>query len=142
MELEEKIQLVRLLVGDIPSSPFYPLFEDEEIEQFLNLSNGEIMKAAIYAAHSASMMFSGYTTMEKSGDLTVRNELSHNYLQALKVLIESYKDNKGDKVYIPWSLGISVGQVCDYIKNPNTKVSPLLKVFNCDSDDKCRRGYG
>lgn len=134
MELLEQIELVRLLIGDIPSSPFYPLYQDEEIEQFLKLSNNNIMKAAIYAAHGASMMFAGYTTMEKTGDITVRNELSSNYLKALRLLIDSNKDSKGEGVYFPWSNGISVRQVCEYLNNPTVTTSPLLKVFACDSD--------
>lgn len=137
MELLEQIELVRLLIGDIPSSPFYPLYQDEEIEQFLKLSNNNVMKSAIYAAHGASMMFAGYSTMEKTGDITVRNELASNYLKALKLLIDSNKDNKGDKVFYPWSMGISVQQVCEYLKDPTATVSPILEVFACDSDRDC-----
>ena len=137
MTLAEKISLVRLLIGDIPTSPFYPLYDDTEIEKFLTLSNGDVLKAAVYAAHGASMQFSGYTTMEKTGDITVRNELASNYLKALKLLIDSNKDNKGDKVFYPWSMGISVQQVCDYLKDPTATVSPILEVLACDSDKDC-----
>lgn len=139
MEIEEKIKLIRLLVGDIPKSTFYPLFEDEEIVSLIELNNGDVYKASVYAAHSASLMLSGFNTMEKMGDLTIRNETASNYLKALKELIAS-ADKQGDtKVFVPWSLGVSVQDICSYLNNPNSNVSPLLKVNTCDDDRECSR---
>lgn len=132
MEIEEKIKLVRLLVGDIPSSDFYPLFQDEEIVSFLTLCKEDVQKAAIYAAHSASLLLSGFNTMEKIGDLTMRNEMASNYLKALKELISTADKRDEAKVYIPWGLGISVKEIKDYSNNPDRLISPLLKIHTCD----------
>lgn len=43
MSEEEKIALVRLLIGDTVSSPFYPLFTDEQIAQLLVQSGGDVI---------------------------------------------------------------------------------------------------
>ena len=132
ISIEEKIKLVRLLVGDIQSSDFYPLFDDEEIVSFLDLGKGDVTKSAIYAAHSASLLLSGFNTMEKIGDITMRNETASNYLKALKSLISSV-DKLGDsKVYVPWGLGISVQEIKQYARNPDHYISPILKVHTCD----------
>lgn len=132
MDIVEKVKLVRLLVGDIPSSEFYPLFQDEEVVSFIELSKGDVQKASVYAAHSASLLLSGFNTMEKIGDLTMRNETASNYLKALKSLITTTDKASMDKVYVPWGLGISVAQVCEYMNDPNHVVSPLLKISTCD----------
>lgn len=127
------------MVGDIPKSTFYPLFDDEELVSLLDLNQGDVYKTSVYAAHSASLMLSGFNTMEKMGDLTIRNETASNYLKALKELISS-ADKQGDtKVFIPWSLGVSVQDICSYLNDPNSNVSPLLEVFTCDSDNRCKR---
>ncbi len=56
------IEQVRLLIGDTPSSPFYPLYTDEEIQQFLDLNNGNVIAAARMAAISASFILAGWST--------------------------------------------------------------------------------
>ena len=124
MTLAEKISLVRLLIGDIPTSPFYPLYDDTEIEKFLTLSNGDVLKAAVYAAHGASMQFSGYTTMEKTGDITVRNELASNYLKALKLLIDSTKIIKEIRFSI---LGVWVLVFSRYVSTLKIPQLPLVQ---------------
>lgn len=84
---EEKIQFVRLLIGDIPSSPFYPLYEDPEIESFLVMAGGDVFQAAKLSAISAAFQFAGISTREVTGDIEVWNSLSTQYLKALDYLI-------------------------------------------------------
>ena len=50
---EEKISLIRILIGDTETSPFYMLLTDEEIQKLLDFSKGDVYKAARFAAASA-----------------------------------------------------------------------------------------
>lgn len=133
---EEKILLIRLLIGDFSSSPLYPLFTDEELYQFLEMSNGNVMRAARYAAISASMILSGYNTWETTGDISVRNSIASNYLAALRYFISD-----GNKIIpeglMPWSAGINRLEVCAMAKDPNIDKSKLMNIFLCDNDNDC-----
>ena len=70
------VEVVRLLIGDTPTSPFYQLFTDEEIQQFLDMNGGNVMQAARMAAIAASMQLAGWTTRERTGDIEVWSSLS------------------------------------------------------------------
>lgn len=124
-EQEKKIQQVRLLIGDTPSSPFYPLFQDEEIAELLELNKWDVYKAAKMAAISASFQFAQMTYRERTGDIEVWNNVSIQYLKALEHLI---KDNafalpRGLKPYFG---GTSYKQMekynldLDYVRSPLT----------------------
>lgn len=132
----EKILLIRALIGDVPSSPFYPLFTDETLEMFLLQASGDIMKAARYAAISASFSLAGWATRERTGDIEVWNSLGSNYLAALKMFLS----NTGTEIpsgLMPWSAGLSRAEMCEYANNPDMIPSKLLNIFVCDSDNVC-----
>lgn len=99
---EEKISLMRILIGDVPNSPFYPLFTDEELASLLAYANGDVTKAARTAAISASMQLAGESSKERIGDLEIWNSLSTGYLAALKLFI-SNPDFKVPDGLLIWS---------------------------------------
>lgn len=117
------VQQVRLLIGDVPTSPFYQLFSDEEIQGFLDLTNQNIFAAARLAAISASFQLAGWSTRERTGDIEVWSSLSTQYLKALDYLIT----NPGTLIpdgLMPWSA------------STNT-CSKLMNIEVCDGDN-CR----
>jgi hypothetical protein len=121
--MPEDILTVRLLIGDVEGSPFYPLFDDEEIQRFLTLSNNNVFAAARMAAISASFQLAGWSTRERTGDIEVWNSISSNYLKALDYFIK----NPGMLIpsgLMPWS----ANRGCP---------SKLLTIQVCDDDDKC-----
>ena len=63
--MPEDILTVRLLIGDVEGSPFYPLFTDADIEKFLTLTNNNVYAAARLAAISASFQLAGWNTKER-----------------------------------------------------------------------------
>ena len=74
------IELVRLLIGDTTTSPYYMLtgrtiFTDEEIQGFLDLANQNINQAARIAAIAASLQLSGIPTRERTGDVEVWTQI-------------------------------------------------------------------
>jgi hypothetical protein len=120
---EEKIAMIRLLIGDIEGSPFFPLFTDEDILRFLTLSNGNIYKAARMAAISASMLLAGWSTRERAGEIEVWSSLSTNYLKALDYFIKN-PDTAIPDGLMPWF-------------GSKDSCSKLLNIQLCDYEDPC-----
>jgi hypothetical protein len=116
------VQQVNLLIGNVPSNPFYPIFTDEEIQQFLDLTNQNVYQAARMAAISASFTIAGYSTRERTGDIEVWNDYAKNYLAALGNLINS-PTTLIPMNLIPWSA--------------NKCPSKLMNIEICDGDN-CR----
>lgn len=87
--MPEDILTVRLLIGDVEGSPFYPLFTDADIEKFLTLTNNNVYAAARLAAISASFQLSAWNTRERTADIEVWNSVSTNYLKALDYFIKN-----------------------------------------------------
>lgn len=86
---EEKIALLALMLGDIPSGPYYPMFTEAQYMQFLTLGKGDVNRAAVYAAISAGYMVSGESSREVIGDLQISSSTGANYLKLLDYLISN-----------------------------------------------------
>lgn len=127
------VEIVRLLIGDTPTSPFYQLFTDEEIQQFLGLNSGNVRQAARMAAIAASMQLAGWTSRERSGDLEVWSNLSTQYLKALENLINDSSAGNLPNGLMPYASGISWDDICANNANPDNVRSPLTKIKVCDT---------
>lgn len=127
------IQVVRLLIGDTPTSPFYQLFTDEEIQQFLDLNGGSVRQAARMAAIAASMQLAGWTTRERTADIEVWSSLSTQYLKALENLINDSSAGNLPNGLMPYASGISWEDMCANNANPDNVRSPLTKIKVCDT---------
>ena len=132
----EKVNLVRLLIGDIPTSPFYPLFTDEQILSLLEMNGGKVILAARYAAISASFLLASTSTRERTGEIEVWNDLASNYRKALEDLLTN-TDKDIPNGLMPWAGGISRRQICEYARNPDIPRNKLLNVSICDCEDAC-----
>ena len=127
------VEIVRLLIGDVPSSPFYQLFTDEEIQQFLDLNGGNVRQAARMAAIAASMQLAGWTTRERTGDIEVWSSLSTQYLKALENLINDSSSASIPNGLMPYASGISWADMCANNANPDNVRSPLTQIKVCDT---------
>lgn len=128
---EEKIGLVRLLIGDIPTSPFYPLFCDDQLYDFLVLTDGNVFNAAKYAAISASMLLAGYSTRERTSQIEVWNSLASNYLKALEHFLNS-RTNSIPNGLMPWGAGISASEMREMLCDPDRVRNKLIDVYLCN----------
>jgi hypothetical protein len=128
------VETVRLLIGDLPNSPFYQLFDDESIQQFLDLNGGNVKQASRMAAISASMQLAGWNTRERTGDLDVWNELSTQYLKALDNLINDSSSASIPNGVMPYAGGISWADVNANNANPDVVRSPLSQITICGDD--------
>ena len=127
------VETVRLLIGDLPNSPFYQLFDDESIQQFLDLNGGNVRQAARMAAIAASMQLAGWNTRETTGDISVWNELSTAYLKALDNFINDSSSASIPNGLMPYASGISWADMCANNANPDNVRSPLTQIKVCDS---------
>jgi len=127
------IETVRLLIGDIPTSPFYQLFTDEEIQQFLDLNGGNVRQASRMAAIAASMQLAGWTSRERVGDIEVWSNLSTQYLKALENLINDSSSASIPNGLMPYASGISWADMCANNANPDNVRSPLTQIKVCDT---------
>lgn len=128
------VETVRLLIGDLPTSPFYQLFDDESIQQFLDLNGGNVKQASRMAAIAASMQLAGWNTRETTGDISVWNELSTAYLKALENLINDYSSISIPNGIMPYAGGISWADV--NANNANLdNVRPALSQITICGDD-------
>ena len=127
------VETVRLLIGDTATSPFYQLFTDEEIQQFLDLNGGNVRQAARMAAIAASMQLAGWNTRETTGDISVWNELSTAYLKALDNFINDSSSASIPNGLMPYASGISWVDVNTNNANPDNVRSPLTQIKVCDS---------
>lgn len=116
------VQQVNLLIGNVPANPFYPIYSDEEIQQFLDLSGQNVYKAARLAAISASFIIASFSTREVTGDIEVWSEYGKNYLAALNNFIKDPTLLIPDGLF-PWSA--------------NSCPSKLMNIEVCDGDN-CR----
>ncbi len=123
---------VRILIGDVPSSPFYQLFTSEEIEFFLEVNGGNVMQAARIAAIAASMQLAGWSTRETVGDITIWNDLSKQYIKALENLIKDTSSATLPNGLMPYAAGISWSDVCANNNNPDNVRPALTKIQVCD----------
>ena len=127
------VEVVRLLIGDTPTSPFYQLFTDEEIQQFLDLNGGNVRQASRMAAIAASMQLAGWSTRESTGDISVWNELSTAYLKALDNFINDSSSASIPNGLMPYASGISWADMCANNANPDNVRSPLTQIKVCDT---------
>lgn len=115
------VEQVRLLIGDVPSSPFYQLFSDQELQAFLDMTNQDVFAAAKLAAISASFQLAGWSTRERTADIEVWSSLSTQYLKALDYLIKNPNAAIPAGLF-PWSANSS----------PCNK---LMDIEVCDGDN-------
>jgi hypothetical protein len=103
-----EVEKVRLTVGDTETSFFYPILSDEEYEYFLEISNDDVMSAAIKAAHAIMFQLSTIPSREKTGEIEVWNDNVKNYLANLKLFLSNPAIyNVLAKGITPYAAGIS-----------------------------------
>lgn len=121
----KKIAFVRLMIGDTPTSPFYPIFEDDEIASVLENYNWDVKKAIRSMAIAASMQFSQMTYRERTGDIEVWNNVSLQYQKALQDLINDNSIGSLGTGLMPYFGGISWCEVGKINSNPDQVRSAL-----------------
>lgn len=125
------IEIVRLYIGDTENSAFYPKISDEEIEYFIELSDGNLQKAARLSARAVLAYVAGIPIRERTGQIEVWNNISSNYPAIFNDIVSTPVDVLLSGVR-PWSAGLSP---CDR--------NPLSEIFDpCESPYKPKTPCG
>lgn len=130
-EQQAKIDLVRILVGDVEGSVFYPILTDDQYFAILEFCKWDVMKAARRIAISISLLLTQTSTRERTGDIEVWNSAATEYSKALKDFLDG-SNNLPDGLN-PYAAGVSKEDICKYKKDPNFNRSPLAQISPCVS---------
>jgi hypothetical protein len=126
---DQKMMIIRLVIGDVPNNPFYPMFIDEEYLAFLSYNKGVVQRAIRMAAIGASMMLATINYKEMVGDEQVWSNVSRDYQKALQALIsESAINNLADGI-MPYASGISYKDMASNNANWDN-VRPEISYIN------------
>jgi hypothetical protein len=101
---EEKISNIALILGDIPGGPYYPMFTEEQYKQFLAMGKGDVNRALMYAAISATYFTSGESSREVIGELQISSSTSANYMKLLDYIKDSFGKIPPPNL-MPWFAG-------------------------------------
>lgn len=130
-EQQAKINLVRILVGDVEQSIFYPVLSDEEYFQILEANGWNIQRAARSAAMSIAFQLSAFPYRERAGDIEVWNNASIQYLKVLTLFLDNNNPLDLPQDIMPYAAGISRSDVRDSNCNPDKNRSPLARISPC-----------
>lgn len=129
-EQQEKIDLIRLLLGDIPKSAFYPILTDEEYCALLDMYDWDVRRAVRRSAFSILFYLSQVNFRERTGDIEVWQNASQEYRKALENLVSvEEKDIPSD--LRPWVAGGNKYDVCRINNDPRTNRHPLAMITSC-----------
>lgn len=129
-EQQAKVDLMRLYLGDLPSSIFYPILTDEEYATILESTNWDVKKAVKIAGFSILFYLTQVNYRERTGDIEVWNNASIEYRKALNDFLDNFKETIPESI-IPWVAGTSLNDICEYINAPGRVRSPLAQISHC-----------
>lgn len=130
-EEQEKIELVRILVGDVPSSIFYPVLTDEEIGKLLALENWDVLRASRRVAISIAFSLTSFPYRERTDSIEVWNNASLEYRKVLEEFIKESGQINLPANLKPYAAGISITDVNAANNNPDRNRSPLSQISPC-----------
>lgn len=134
-----QIEIIRLLVGDSPSSPYYPVLTDEQYQALIDLYGPSTQNVAKWAAASIALTIAGYNFRERVGEEEIWNNYATNYLKALQAIIDNPIISIPNGM-MPWAGGISWSDICANNSNPDNVRPKLTQIKTCDCDAKCGCG--
>lgn len=125
---EQKIVIMKLVIGDVVNNPFYPMFQDSEYQAFLDYSNGVIQRAIRMAAIGASMFLATINYKEMVGDEQIWSNVGRDYQKALQALIsENAINNLADGI-MPYASGISLEDMLKNNNNPDNVRHEISRI--------------
>lgn len=127
-EEQAKIDLLRIMLGDTPSSVFYPILMDSEYAVLLAANGWDVNRSARQAAFSILFYLTQTTYRERTGDIEVWNSAGIEYRKALNDYLSSGKNVLPEDL-IPWVAGANELDVIKYQRG--TVRSPLAQIGVC-----------
>ena len=127
------IEMIRLITQDNGRLPIFDqddtavfIMTDEEIQGYLDLCSGDVLKAARWALHTMKQWIAGVSTKELYGDVEVWSDFGKNYIKAADAFLNDKSlFNVVTKGLMPYAAGISVA---DYWASINDTDNP--RIYN------------
>lgn len=132
-EQQAKISLLRIMLGDLEGSVFYPILSDEEYFVILETNNWNVKRAARQAGFSILFYLSQVNYRERTGDIEVWNNASIEYRKALNDFLDESGTANLPIDIKPWIGGINAKEVCSLVNDPNYLRHPLASISHCSS---------
>lgn len=129
-EQEKKIALVRILIGDVPQSIYFPLLSDYDLYLILESVNWNVSRAVVMAARSAAFYLTQTVTRERTGDIEVMTSAAAEYRKVLDSLIGDTNFSLPEGLE-PWVAGASKSDVISTLRNPDFNRNPLFQMSPC-----------
>ena len=126
------ISLLRIILGDVDRSIFYPILTDEEYYALLEMHDWNIKKAIRQAGFSILFYLNQTPTRERSGDLERWLNAAIEYRKSLNDLLDDEAANLPTDLR-PYAGGISAKEVCGLIHDPDYLRHPLSQITHCSS---------
>ena len=130
----DKVELVRILVGDTEGSLFYPALSDDQYQKILEMEGWSVRRAVRRVATTIAFQLSTYSTRERTADIEVGNSASTSYREVLDLLIRGGSDAFDlPELINVYAAGISIKDYCLSNNNPDKKRSALSQISPCIS---------
>lgn len=130
-EKKDLVALVRVLIGDVEGSVFFPILSDEEIESLLEIEDWNPMKAARRAAMSIAFMLSTNNYKERTDEIEVVNMAASEYRKVLSMFLDSSGSVNLPSDIRPYAAGISKSDYCKSTNSCDIRRSPLVQITPC-----------
>jgi len=131
------IERIRWMVADTEGGVFYPMMTDEEIQDCLDLFNGNVMQAAYFCAGVIIRNLAQKSTKEVTGDIEVWAEDRKLYLDSLKSFISNPVISL-PVGFTPYVAGISKS---DLEKSAADTDNPRTSSFLYTNTTECGEGF-
>lgn len=132
-EQQSKINLLRLMLGDIEGSVFFPILTDSEYFVILEMNNWDVRKSARQAGYSIVFYLTQVNYRERTGDIEVWNNASLEYRKALTDFLNQNDSANLPQGLKPWIGGVSAKEVREYLSDPDYIRHPLASISQCSS---------
>lgn len=140
-EQQDAILLLRIMLGDVEGSPFYPILSDEEYYTLLEANQWNVKKAARYAGFSIVFYLTQTNYRERTGDIEVWNLAATEYRKALLDFLNENSLSNLPTSLRPYVGGVSAKEVRDILRNPDYIRHPLASISQCSSWWTRSKGY-
>ena len=104
MDIEEKLDYVKVRIGDVPSSLFHGSISDADYIRIIENSGGNLERAVVACATSMFIIVASYSTATVIDGFTVKNDAVTGYRRALEFITKNPLHRVPENM-IPWVAG-------------------------------------
>lgn len=136
-EQQAILKMVKIMLGDIPGNPYYPLLSDDDYQTILEYFNWDWKRAIGSLGLTIVGMSAGWNTRERVGLEEIENNFSKNYQWYLNKLLTDINSPRTINIK-PYVGGLSWQDWCSNNLNPDLVKPELTNIKTCSCKSKCK----